>query len=67
MHTDKGERSMMTYHIEQYTIMDWDLRKSTYEDFESTFREALRKTNEERMTRVTLPDGTQYTLLKVAR
>lgn len=51
--------------IDQYVIMDWDLHKSTYEDFELTFRRALELTNPERMTRITLPDGRQVTILEV--
>ncbi len=53
--------------LEQFIIMDDNLRTSVYEDFEVAMRAAINMTTVNKMVTITMPDGRRFTLLETTR
>lgn len=53
--------------LEQFIVMDDNLRTSVFEDFEVAMRAAINMTTINKMVTITMPDGRRYTILETTR
>ena len=50
--------------FEEYTVTDWNRNARTITDFAEAMRHAIKVTDTEQMTKITMPDGSEYTILQ---
>lgn len=50
--------------IEEYVVIDWDLQRRIFENFELAIAAAIDLSSTERSVFITLPDGRRFSILE---